>query len=79
MTQKRSFMFYVVWILVVVLAIVHQDFWNWDNRTLIFGFMPIGLLYHALFSVSCATLWALAIKFAWPDHIEAWADEFEAP
>ena len=67
----------VVWIIVVLLAILHQDFWWWDDRTLVFGFMPIGLFYHALFSLACGVTWWLAVKFAWPEHIEEWADEFE--
>ena len=75
--SHRSGMFWVVWGMVVLLAILHQDFWYWDDRTLVFGFMPIGLLYHACFSLVCAITWILAVKFAWPHHIEEWADEFE--
>jgi hypothetical protein len=62
-------------ILAVGLAILHQDFWLWDNPTLIFGFMPIGLAYHAMYSIAAACLWALAIKIAWPHHLEALAEE----
>jgi len=69
----------VVWMLVVLLFVLHQDFWFWDDRTPVFGFLPIGLFYHAMFSLAAAGVWALAVKFAWPDHIEAWADEFEQP
>ena len=61
----------------VVLAVLHQDSWNWDNTTLVFGFLPVGLAYHILFSVLAAVVWALAVKFAWPTHVEAWADENE--
>ncbi len=75
--RHRTGMFWVVWGIVLVLAIIHQDFWYWDDRTLVFGFLPIGLFYHALLSVACAVTWALAVKFAWPHHIEEWADEFE--
>ena len=66
---------WVVYSMVVVLAILHQDFWNWDNATLVLGFLPMGLAYHMLFSVLAAVVWALAVKFAWPSHVEAWADE----
>jgi len=44
----------------------------------VFGFLPIGLLYHAIFSLAAGALWACAVKFAWPTHIEEWADEFDA-
>ena len=67
----------VVYSLVVILAVLHQDFWNWDNASLVFGFLPVGLAYHALFSVLAAIVWAMAVKFAWPTRIEAWADENE--
>mgnify|MGYP002624326590 CR=1 FL=1 len=67
----------IVFALAILLALLHQDFWFWNNRTLVFGFMPIGLAYHALFSLMAAACWALAVKFAWPTHIEEWADEFE--
>ena len=65
----------MVWGLVVLLAILHQDVWLWENRTLVFGFLPIGLAYHAGFSIAAACVWALALKFAWPDELEAWADD----
>lgn len=61
---------YVVYALAVALAILHQDFWYWDDTTLVFGFLPIGLAYHSLFSILAATVWALAVKFAWPSTIE---------
>jgi hypothetical protein len=56
---------------VVFLYVLHQDFWFWrDARPLIFGFLPIGLAYHAAFTLaSSAVLWLL-IKFAWPEHLE---------
>ena len=65
----------VIWIIFIVLFFLHQDFWNWDNRDLVFGFMPVGLAYHAGFSIAAALLWASAVKWAWPSDIEEWADE----
>jgi len=65
----------IVWMLVVVLAIVHFDFWYWSDRTLLFGFLPIGLGFHAGFSLACGFVWLLAVRFAWPSELEAWADE----
>ena len=54
----------------IALAILHHDFWYWADTTLVFGFMPIGLAYHSLFSLLAAGIWALAIKYAWPAHID---------
>jgi hypothetical protein len=65
----------VVAILAIALFVLHQDFWNWSNSSLVFGFMPVGLAYHACYSLAAAALWAFAIKFAWPSEIVAWADE----
>jgi hypothetical protein len=60
--------------LAIVLGVLHQDWWWWDDNTLLFGFLPIGLGYHALFSLMAASLWALAIKIAWPHHLERMAE-----
>lgn len=72
---NRAPMVWIVWALVAALALLHQDFWYWSDRTLVFGFMPMGLFYHALFSIACAVVWALAVRYAWPTHLEQWADE----
>jgi len=64
----------VIAICFTVLAVMHHDVWNWDNAGLVFGFLPVGLAYHAGFSILAATFWALVIHFAWPHKLEAWAD-----
>ena len=62
--------------LIVLLAVLHQDYWWWDSiDPLVLGFIPIGLAYHAGVSIVAAIMWALAIKYCWPDHLE---DENEA-
>jgi hypothetical protein len=61
--------------LLVLLAILHQDWWWWDDgTTMCLGFMPIGLAYHAGVSVAAACLWALAVRHCWPAHLDE-ADE----
>lgn len=60
----------VVWGLVVLLILLHQDIWFWDNRTLLFGFMPIGLAYHLGISLAAAFTWYLATVYCWPDELE---------
>lgn len=57
---------YVVWGLVLLLLIVHQDNWLWNNDTLVFGFIPIGLFFHACISVAASITWFLAVQFTWP-------------
>lgn len=63
--------------LAILLGILHQDFWNWDNSSLVFGFMPVGLFYHAGFSLAAAVLWMFAIKYAWPTKLVEWAEQDE--
>lgn len=74
-TRRMSSAGRFAWALVALLAILHYDFWNWDDRSLVFGFMPIGLFFQALISVGAAVAWALVVKFAWPTHIEEWAEQ----
>ena len=64
----------VVLILAIILGILHQDFWNWSNSGLVLGFIPVGLFYHACYSIAAACLWAFAIKFAWPSELVSWAE-----
>ena len=39
--------------------------------------MPLGLAYHALYSLTAALFWGIVIKFAWPEDLEKWAEEGE--
>ena len=67
----------IVWALVIALLILHQDFWFWESKTLVFGFMPIGLFYHALISIGASVTWFLATKHCWPSDVEAEATSAE--
>ena len=64
-----------VYLALLVLAVLHQDFWFWDDSTLLFGFLPVGLAYHAVYSLVAALLWYLALVFAWPSDAEAFAEQ----
>jgi uncharacterized protein DUF3311 len=55
---------------VAALYLLHQDIWFWRSSYLVFGFIPIGLFYHAAFSVAAALLMWLLVSFAWPTHLE---------
>ena len=39
----------LVWLLFVVMFLAHQDFWWWEDSSLVFGFLPIGLATIAFF------------------------------
>jgi hypothetical protein len=58
-------------IVVGVLYVLHQDSWFWrEARPLVFGFIPIGLFYHACYAVVTALVMWMLVKFAWPSHLE---------
>jgi hypothetical protein len=58
-------------LLVLVVYVLHQDFWNWKKaEPLVLGFLPIGLAYQAGYSILAAITMALLVKFAWPKHLE---------
>jgi hypothetical protein len=61
-------------IAVIALYVLHQDFWFWRTARIFgvvpFGFLPIGLFYHALFAVAASLLMWLLVTYAWPSHLE---------
>ena len=59
-------------VLVLGVYLLHQDFWNWKKaEPLVFGFLPVGLAYHAGYSILAAVTMAILVKFAWPAHLES--------
>ena len=68
--MKATKVFFLA-VLIIGVYLLHQDFWNWKTaEPLVFGFLPIGLAYHAGYSVVAAVLMAVLVKFAWPRHLE---------
>ena len=62
----------------VVAAIyaLHQDVWFWrDARPLVFGFLPIGLFYHAAYTMAVSVLLSWLVRRHWPAHLDAAAPE----
>ncbi len=58
-------------LLVLGVYVLHQDFWNWHRvDPLILGFLPVGLAYHAGYSLLASLTMAILVKFAWPKHLE---------
>ena len=51
--------------------LLHQDFWFWRSaRPLVFGFLPIGLAYHAAYTIAISLLMLVLVKYCWPSHLE---------
>lgn len=61
--------------IVLVLLVLHQDNWFWTDDMLVFGFMPIGLFYHACISIAASCVWFYAVKKCWPLDAEADSSE----
>lgn len=57
-------------LIIVVMVALHHDIWNWTNKTLVFGFLPIGLAYHIFYAILASLTMAFLVKFAWPSEIE---------
>ncbi|HSG69284.1 MAG TPA: DUF3311 domain-containing protein [Planctomycetaceae bacterium] len=56
--------------LVLLLLVLHQDNWNWENSNLVFGFVPVTLFYQMCISLAAGAVWFLATRLAWPDDVE---------
>jgi hypothetical protein len=58
-------------IAIAALYVLHQDIWFWRiARPLVFGFLPIGLAYHALYCLAAAALMWMLTQHAWPAHLD---------
>ncbi len=58
-------------LLIAGVYVLHQDFWNWRTaQPLVFGFLPIGLAYHAAYSILASATMAILVSTAWPKHLE---------
>ena len=60
----------------LVLYLLHNDLWLWDDSTLVFG-LPVGLVYHVGFSLATGIVLTLLVLKAWPDHLDTEADPRE--
>ena len=58
-------------LLVATVYVLHQDFWFWRQaQPLLFGFVPVGLSYHVLYTLAVSfTMWLL-VRYTWPSHLE---------
>jgi hypothetical protein len=69
---------YFLALIVAIVALLHQDHWLWTDKSLVFGFLPIGFAYHIGYSFLAAiTMWML-VKLAWPRHLEEEVEHVES-
>lgn len=62
--------------LLLVLYLLHNDLWLWDDASLVLG-LPVGLMYHAGFSLATGVVLTLLVLKAWPDHLDSGVDSRE--
>ena len=55
-----------IWLLILLLVILHQDFWFRSDGRLVLGFLPVGFAYHIALTIAAAGTWWLATKLIWP-------------
>ncbi len=48
--------------LLVLLFVLHNDFWLWDNAQIVLG-IPVGLLYHIVYCIAATILMAIIVKY----------------
>jgi hypothetical protein len=61
----------LVALVTALIYVLHQDFWFWRSaRPLVFGFLPIGLAYHAFYTVGVSLLMLYLVRRHWPSHLE---------
>jgi Protein of unknown function (DUF3311) len=50
---------------------LHHDIWFWNEaRPLVFGVLPVGLAYHAAYTLAVSVLMAVLVRWHWPSHLE---------
>ena len=67
--MKKAFSRWILYIGLVVLFMLHNDFWLWDNPKRVMG-LPIGLLYHIGFCVAASILMMLTINHDLPSQLQ---------
>jgi hypothetical protein len=58
-------------LLVLVFYALHQDIWFWRTaHPLLFGVLPVGLFYHAAYTLAISWLVWLLVRGTWPRHLD---------
>jgi hypothetical protein len=58
-------------LLLLAFFALHQDVWFWrEARPLVFGVLPVGLAWHAGYTLTVSAIMAILVRRAWPSHLE---------
>ncbi len=59
----------IFWLFVSILAILHVDFFNHgESMWLIFGWLPVDLVYHLVWVILAAASVVYLTKYVWQDY-----------
>ena len=64
----------VLYGVLVLLYLLHNDLWFWNDPTLIFS-LPAGLFYHLLFCAAASVLMYFLVNYAWPGNLAKSGEE----
>ena len=61
----------VATLLIGALYVLHQDVWFWRQaRPLVFGVLPVGLAYHAAFTIVTSLVLLVLVRLLWPADLD---------
>lgn len=64
---------WLLYVAMVLLYVLHNDFWLWHDATLVLG-LPIGLTYHVFYCVVASFMMFLLVRYAWPRGLDVEAE-----
>ena len=67
--MSRGLVRALLYLALLLAALLHQDLWLWDDRSIVLG-LPVGLTYHVGFCLVVALLMWFLVRFAWPEKLE---------
>ena len=70
---------WITCVLVLLLLILHQDYWQWERNEIVFGFLPYTMAYNIGISLATGLLWIIVCTFLWPRHLDEIGISEDAP
>ena len=66
--MKKTIPPWILFLSLIVLYLLHNDFWLWNNPNLVLG-IPASLFYHVLFCIVAFLLMFMLVNQAWPKYL----------
>jgi hypothetical protein len=62
---------YLAALLILGLFVAHQDYWQWNRKELVFGFLPHTIAWHGGLCVMTSLVWVWITATCWPRSLDA--------